>query len=77
MKQLLRTVNMGRSWCHIIGGTPAVQNTYVVSLNIFCFVFESVYVYIHMSECLFIVFFQSVILISVSWTFLFVARIRH
>lgn len=35
VKQLLRTVNMGRSWCHIIGRTPAVQNTYVVSLDIF------------------------------------------
>lgn len=58
MKQLLRTVNMGRSWCHIIGRTPAVQNTYVVSLDILCFVFESVYFCMHVSACLCIVFFS-------------------
>lgn len=39
MRQLLWIVNMGRSWCHIIGRTPAAQNTYVVSLDIFCVLF--------------------------------------
>ncbi len=39
VRQLLWIVNMGRSWCHIIGRTPAAQNTYVVSLDIFCVLF--------------------------------------
>lgn len=58
MKQLLRTVNMGRSWCHIIGRTPAVQNTYVVSLDIFCCVFESVYLCMRMSAVFLLPFFR-------------------
>lgn len=61
MKQLLRIVIMGRSWCHITGRTPAVQNTYVVSLGIFSvtgYVFESVYLCMYTNPCLFIIFLE-------------------
>ncbi len=60
MRQLLWVVNMGRSWYHIIGRTPAAQNTYVVSLgHILCpILFESVYVCLHTNPCILIVFLE-------------------